>query len=323
VLLGSKLRRRGRAPLRQVLPTSRETNGASRYQRRYCARSRTAMAQMDGGARRCTSFGDRHEDFLVHALELMGIRDAAAGKAGQRWPNVVKQFTTSVGIAALPAFHQLRTQLAALLTFSVRLVHSLAATKSYHAAASVPALFKVPQDRPWRSGKPAFILSFPSVSKLRLPHQFVSGNFCRTETNRPNNSGAREFNPRMLTECSSSAGLTRSRHAFQEIAPSGARENRRSRMNRTKAASAVTMLASAVAVAFLATPSYAQGMSSSGEQQAQVKCIGGNSCKGQSACKTASSPGPGQNSCKGQGFVMASSAQECTEKGGHPETSKM
>lgn len=102
-------------------------------------------------------------------------------------------------------------------------------------------------------------------------------------------------------------------------------------MKRTKTAtagamlaSAGAMLASAVALALLATPSHAQGTSSSGgQQQAQVKCLGGNSCKGQSSCKTATSPGPGQNSCKAQGFVMTSSEQECKDKGGHPETSKM
>ena len=33
-----------------------------------------------------------------------------------------------------------------------------------------------------------------------------------------------------------------------------------------------------------------------------VKCGGVNACKGQSACRTANSPGKGQNSCKGQGF---------------------
>ncbi len=78
------------------------------------------------------------------------------------------------------------------------------------------------------------------------------------------------------------------------------------------------MLASAVALAFLATPSHAQESSGSSQQPAQIKCLGGNSCAGNSACKTATSPGPGQNSCKGQGFVMTASAQECTDKGGHP-----
>jgi hypothetical protein len=94
-------------------------------------------------------------------------------------------------------------------------------------------------------------------------------------------------------------------------------------MKRTRGVTTGAMLASAVALAFLARPSYAQGTSGSDAQQAQVKCLAGNSCKGQSACKTASSPGPGQNSCKAQGFVMTSSTRECTDKGGHPDTSRM
>jgi hypothetical protein len=90
-------------------------------------------------------------------------------------------------------------------------------------------------------------------------------------------------------------------------------------MNRIKTKTAGVMLASAVALAFLATPSHAQESSGSSQQPAQIKCLAGNSCKGKSSCKTATSPGPGQNSCKGQGFVTTASAQECTDKGGHPE----
>ena len=47
-----------------------------------------------------------------------------------------------------------------------------------------------------------------------------------------------------------------------------------------------------------------------------VKCGGTNSCKGTSSCKTASSSCKGQNSCKGMGWTQASSAGECTAKGG-------
>ncbi len=72
------------------------------------------------------------------------------------------------------------------------------------------------------------------------------------------------------------------------------------------------VLATAVALMFMATPSFAQSSS----QQGQVKCAGANSCKGQSACKTASSPGPGQNSCKGQGLAMVTDAQACKDAGG-------
>jgi len=51
-------------------------------------------------------------------------------------------------------------------------------------------------------------------------------------------------------------------------------------------------------------------------QQAEVKCAGINSCKGQSACKTASSSCKGLNSCKGQGWLPAASAEECAAQGG-------
>ncbi len=94
-------------------------------------------------------------------------------------------------------------------------------------------------------------------------------------------------------------------------------------MKRTKASITGAMLASAVALSFLASRSYAQGPSGPSGQQGQVKCIGGNACKGMSVCKTAASPGPSRNSCKGQGMVYTKTAQECTEKGGHPRTGKM
>ena len=50
-----------------------------------------------------------------------------------------------------------------------------------------------------------------------------------------------------------------------------------------------------------------------------VKCVGGNSCKGQSSCKSASNGCMGQNSCKGKGWVTSTSAEVCTEEGGKPE----
>ena len=85
------------------------------------------------------------------------------------------------------------------------------------------------------------------------------------------------------------------------------------------------LLAGAVALAFAATGAQAQsagsGSSSGSAQAAKVKCVGGNDCSGKSACKTASSPGPGQNSCKGQGFVMTSTSKECKDKGGKPASS--
>ena len=87
-------------------------------------------------------------------------------------------------------------------------------------------------------------------------------------------------------------------------------------MDRKTSTSAI--LAAAVGAMFLTSPIFAQD-SSSGASQASVKCVGGNSCKGQSACKGGNHSCKGLNSCKGQGFVQTSSAQECTDKGGHPE----
>jgi len=48
---------------------------------------------------------------------------------------------------------------------------------------------------------------------------------------------------------------------------------------------------------------------------AEIKCSGINSCKGTSACATATSACSGQNSCKGQGWIKASKA-DCDAKGG-------
>jgi len=87
-----------------------------------------------------------------------------------------------------------------------------------------------------------------------------------------------------------------------------------------KATMAGAVLAAAVGLMFLANPALAQGTGSGSSQQAKVKCIGANDCKGKSACKGAASPGPGQNSCKGQGLVMTSTEQECKDKGGKPMT---
>ena len=50
----------------------------------------------------------------------------------------------------------------------------------------------------------------------------------------------------------------------------------------------------------------------------EVQCVGGNACKGQSACKTATSECKGLNACKGQGFIMTTAAA-CTEAGGTVE----
>ncbi len=52
-----------------------------------------------------------------------------------------------------------------------------------------------------------------------------------------------------------------------------------------------------------------------GSKMATVKCSGINSCKGKTACATASNACAGQNSCKGKGWIKTSKSQ-CTAKGG-------
>ena len=74
------------------------------------------------------------------------------------------------------------------------------------------------------------------------------------------------------------------------------------------------MLATAVGLIFAVAPINADDTS-----PAQIKCVGGNSCKGQSACATANNNCKGQNSCKGKGWITTSSAGECTKKGGSVE----
>ena len=83
----------------------------------------------------------------------------------------------------------------------------------------------------------------------------------------------------------------------------------------------VAVSAPAVGAMFLSTPVFAQD-SSANSTRANVKSIGGNAFKGQSACKGASQTCKGQNGCKGQGFVMTSSGDECTPRRGHPEQPK-
>ncbi len=77
-------------------------------------------------------------------------------------------------------------------------------------------------------------------------------------------------------------------------------------------------LATAVALMFVGN-AVAADTSSSDASSAQVKCVGANSCKGQSACKSASSSCKGQNACKGKGFVMTSSEKDCKDAGGKVE----
>jgi hypothetical protein len=74
-------------------------------------------------------------------------------------------------------------------------------------------------------------------------------------------------------------------------------------------------LATAVALLFVGN-AVAADSSSSGAPSAQVKCVGGNACKGQSECKSAASSCKGTNACKGKGYVMTSSIKDCQTAGG-------
>lgn len=47
-----------------------------------------------------------------------------------------------------------------------------------------------------------------------------------------------------------------------------------------------------------------------------VKCYGGNSCKGKSACKNANNSCKGKNDCKNKGVAMVSSKSACEKLGG-------
>ena len=72
---------------------------------------------------------------------------------------------------------------------------------------------------------------------------------------------------------------------------------------------------SGLALATAAAGMFAIAPMSATADEAKIHCMGVNSCKGQSACKTANSSCKGQNACKGQGFLEMTSA-ECTAAGG-------
>jgi hypothetical protein len=78
-------------------------------------------------------------------------------------------------------------------------------------------------------------------------------------------------------------------------------------------------LATMVGVLFTTQPLLAEN--SQQGQATQVKCLGGNSCKGQSECASAKSSCKGKNSCKGKGWITTSSSQQCEQRGGKPDKS--
>ena len=72
-------------------------------------------------------------------------------------------------------------------------------------------------------------------------------------------------------------------------------------------------LAAAAATLFLAGA--VASTSSTPANAAMGKCMAGNACKGQSACKGGANSCKGLNACKGTGFSMASEAH-CKAQGG-------
>ena len=72
-----------------------------------------------------------------------------------------------------------------------------------------------------------------------------------------------------------------------------------SKSGATLAAAAATLFLAGAVVSTVSTPASAAG-----------KCMAGNACKGQSACKGSANSCKGQNACKGQGF-SAMTKEKC------------
>ncbi|MBR0751466.1 hypothetical protein JQ604_04650 [Bradyrhizobium jicamae] len=71
----------------------------------------------------------------------------------------------------------------------------------------------------------------------------------------------------------------------------------------------------AVAAATLFLAGSVVSTTSSPANAAMGKCMAGNACKGQSACKGGANACKGLNACKGNGFSMTSEKQ-CMAQGG-------
>jgi hypothetical protein len=78
-------------------------------------------------------------------------------------------------------------------------------------------------------------------------------------------------------------------------------------MNTNKATRAAIATAAALLFSNMA-------VTTAGAVEAKVKCEGVNSCKGTSACGTATNACQGQNSCKGKGYLLLSQAECDTAK---------
>ena len=83
----------------------------------------------------------------------------------------------------------------------------------------------------------------------------------------------------------------------------------------TRVAGAI--LATAVALAFSGSALNAADTQNQSTQAAQIKCLGANACRGQSACKTARNDCKGKNSCAGKGYIITTDSKSCEAKGGH------
>lgn len=79
----------------------------------------------------------------------------------------------------------------------------------------------------------------------------------------------------------------------------------------TNIRSSLSFAATAALVALSATAVPAAAQS----RAATVHCYGVNTCRGQSACRTAANECRGQNSCRGQGFSELTTRQ-CTARHG-------
>ena len=84
-------------------------------------------------------------------------------------------------------------------------------------------------------------------------------------------------------------------------------------MNTAKKLSGIALASAAATLLLAGTTSV--NAAAHAKKPAEVKCSGINSCKGTSACATATSACAGQNSCKGVGWIKASKA-DCDAKGG-------
>ncbi len=78
-----------------------------------------------------------------------------------------------------------------------------------------------------------------------------------------------------------------------------------------------TVIASAAAAFFALGAAGGVSADSHGgnAEDGKVKCVGGNACKGQGECHTASHDCSGKNSCKGKGWVYLT-PEECDAAGG-------